>query len=248
MKKIILFGILSFTLAALWLLPLSIVKPYTEKMARGFILEDVHGTIWNGGAQHFILNDINLGYVNWQVKPLQSLTSLSLKTNFSIEGDELSVNGLAGLSVNKKLTLTDTQFELQASYINKLQKNAQLAGDFKGKIKSAELHQQEFPQIDGVLNWKNGAVISPIKLAAGDYSALIKPVAGDLDIKLSSNEAPIELNGDLKLKKDWTFTTDLKAKTNNPGLIAMLKLAGNQQPDGTILINQSGNLKPYIGQ
>ena len=248
MKKIVLFGILSFIFAALWHLPLSIVKPYAEQMIKGLKLDGVTGTIWQGGAQQFTVNNNYLGKVDWRVNPLQSLTSLSLKTNFSIDGDELSANGLAGLSVNKKLTLTDTQFELQASYINKLQKNAQLAGDFKGKIKYAELHQQEFPQIEGVLNWKNGAVISPIKLAAGDYSAIIKPVAGDLDIKLSSNEAPIELNGDLKLKKDWTFTTNLKAKTNNPGLIAMLKIAGNQQPDGTILINQSGNLKPYIGQ
>ena len=248
MKKIIFFGILSFVLAALWLLPLSIVKPYAEQMIKGLKLDGVSGTIWRGGAQQFTVNNNYLGKVDWRVSPLQSLTSLSLKTDFSIDGDELSAKGLAGLSVNKKLILTNTQFDMQASYINKLQKNAQLAGDFKGNITFAELQQQELPQIDGVLDWNDGAVNSPIKLEAGNYRAQIKPVAGDLEIIVSSNAAPIELNGDIKLKSDWSFTTNLIVKTNESGLNAMIKLAGKQQPDGTILINQSGNLKPYIGK
>jgi hypothetical protein len=248
MKKKILLGIFSFLLATLWLLPLSIIKPYAEKMVNGLKLEGVRGTVWRGGAQHFTANNNYLGKVNWHVQPLQSLTSLSLKSNFSIDGDELSAMGLAGLTLDNKIILNNTQFDLNASYINRLQKNTKLSGNFKGNIKYAEIDQQVAPQIDGVVDWKEGAVNSPIKIEAGDYRAVIKPVSGDLDIKLSSNEAPIELNGDFKLKSDWTFTTKLRAKTNNPGLSAMLNLAGKPQADGSVLINKTGNLKPYISR
>lgn len=248
MKKKVLLGVLSFLLAALWLLPLSIVKPYVEKMAQGFKLGGVSGTVWNGEALNFTANNQYLGKVNWQVQPLQSLTSLSLKTIFNIDGDELSAKGLAGLTLDKKITLNDTQFDLNASYINKLQKNVKLAGNFKGNIKYAEIGQQKVPNVDGILDWKEGAIDSPINVEAGDYRAVIIPVSGDLEISLSSNEAPIELSGDLKLKSDWTFTTNLKAKANIPGLTSMLNIAGKPQADGTVLINQTGNLKPYLGR
>jgi hypothetical protein len=247
MKKILFVGVISFLLTAIWLLPLSIVKPYAEKMIKGLKLEDVNGTLWKGEAQHFTANNNYFGKVNWQVQPLQSLLSLSLKSNFSIDGDELSATGLAGLGLNKNLTLENTQFDLNASYINKLQKNAKLSGNFMGSINHAEIEIKAVPQIDGVINWKNGAVTSPITLEPGDYRAVIKPASGNLEIKLTSSAAPIELNGDLKLNSDWTYTTDLKAKSINPGLAAMLKIAGIPQADGTVIVKQKGNLKPIIG-
>lgn len=248
MKKIIFIGFVSFLVAGLWLLPLSFVKPYAENMVNGLKLEQVSGTLWEGQTQHFTANNNYLGKVNWRVQPLQSLMSLSLKSNFTIDGDDLTANGLAGLTLDKKLTLVNTQFDMDANYLNRLQRNAQLSGTVKGNIKRAELDQQSVPQINGTINWDNGAVNSPIKLEAGDYFAVITPDAGDLDIKLSSKEAPVELNGDIKLKKDWMFESRVKAKTTDPGLAAMLNLAGKAQTDGSVLINQTGNLKPFIGR
>ncbi len=248
MKKVLFLGIISFIFSALWFLPLTVVKPYAEKMINGLKLENESGTLWKGEVQQLTVQNTKLGNVSWNVLPLQSLISLSLKSKFNINGNDLVANGIAGLTLGEKLILNNTQFDLNASYLNKLQKNAKLSGNIKGNIKHAEIDQQAVPQINGVIDWKNGAVNSPIKLEPGDYRATITPVSGNLDIKLTSNEAPVELNGDLTLNKDWTFITNLIAKANNQGLTAMLKLAGKQQADGTVLINKKGNLKPFIGR
>ena len=84
-------------------------------------------------------------------------------------------------------------------------------------------------------------------MAEGDYRAVIKPENKDLKIQLSSKEAPIELNGDIKLQSDWIFDTNLITKSSNAGLMAMMKFAGKPQSDGTILIQKKGDLKPFIG-
>lgn len=248
MKKIIFLGILSFLLAALWQLPLSFAKPYIEKYVKGLTMEDVSGTIWNGEAKQMTADNTSLGHVKWKVDPLKSLTSLSLSSSFKIDDNDLNAKGLAALTPKKKLILDNTQFSINADYLNKLQKNAKLAGDISGNIKHAVLDQKNLPEINGTIDWKEGAIDSPIKLAKGDYHAILTPDAGDLKILLSSSDAPAELNGEIRLNKEWMFETDLSIKAKDKGLGSMLGLIGKKQADGTIIVKQKGDLKPFIGK
>ena len=248
MKKIIFLGLLAFLAAALWQLPLSYAKPYAEKYVRGLQLKGVSGTVWNGEAQQLIANNRNLENVKWKVKPLESLTSLSLKFDFDIKGRDLTANGLAGITPNKTLILNDTQFELNASYINKQQQLAKLSGDITGNIKYAELNQKDLPIIDGIVDWKEAAVSSPIKLAQGDYHAIITPDSGNLNIQLSSSDAPVELGGKITLNKEWIYKTDLNIKATDPNLAPMMGLLGRKQANGAVNIKKQGDLKPFIGK
>ena len=172
---------------------------------------------------------------------------MSFKTKFRLESTDINANGLAGLTIDKNLVLDNTQFDINAEYLNTLQNKAKLAGSINGFVKNALLKEKNVPIIDGIVNWQNGSLDTPIKMAKGDYRAIIKPDNKNLDIKLSSREAPIELNGDIKLQKDWVFNTNLNAKSDDRSLMAMITFAGKLQTNGTVLIQQKGDLKPYIG-
>ena len=249
MKKILFAGLVSFLLAALWQLPLSYVKPHIEKLAGGDItLGQVSGTLWRGVARDLTVKNIPLGQLNWQIQPLKSLLSLSLKSDFTLNGDEVKATGNISLSANKKVTLNNTDFEVDTLFINKLQNKAKLLGELQGKIKYAEIHNKNLPVIDGVIDWKEGALKSPIKLPAGNYNAVINPDSGDLKIKLTSSDAPAELNGDIKLKKDWKYNANIIVKASDQGLNSMLKFTGKQQADGSFAFKNNGDLKPFIGQ
>ncbi len=248
MKKIIYLGLFAFLAAVLWQLPLSFAKPYAEKYVRGLQLNEVSGTIWNGESKHLIANNTDFENVKWNIKPLQSLTSLSLKFDFDIDGRELSANGLAGITPSKTLIIDNTQFELNASYINKQQRLAKLSGDIKGTIKHAEMNQQDLPMIDGIIDWKEAAVSSPIKLTQGDYHAIITPDSGNLNIQLSSSDAPVELGGKITVNKEWIYNTDLNIKAIDPNITPMMGLLGKQQENGTVNIKKQGDLKPFIGK
>ena len=248
MKKIIFLGLLSFLAAALWQLPLSFANPYLVKYVKGVTLEDVSGTVWNGEAKHLFANDIDFEKVKWSVKPLQSLTSFSLKFDFDIQGRDLTANGLAGITLNKTLILDKTKFDLNASYLNTQQRFAMLSGDIKGNIKHAEINQKDLPIVNGTIDWKEAALNSPIKLTQGDYHAVITPDAGDMNIKLSSSDAPVELAGTIKLNKEWLYDTDLKIKSADPSIISMIGMIGEKQADDMVNIKQKGDLKPYLGK
>jgi len=248
MKKILFLGLLTFLVAAIWQLPLSYAKPYAEKYVRGLKLKGTNGTIWNGEAEQLITNNTNLGNVKWSVKPLNSLSSLSLKFDFDINGQDLTAKGLAGVTLNKTLIINNTQFELNANYLNTRQRIAKLAGEITGNIKHAEFNQKDLPLIDGVIDWKQAAVNSPIKLAQGDYHAIIKPKSGNLDIQLSSSDAPVELAGKITLNKEWIYKTDLNIKAIDPNLEPMMGLLGNKQTNGSVKLIKQGDLKPLIGK
>ncbi|MEB8432383.1 type II secretion system protein N [Cocleimonas sp. KMM 6892] len=246
MKKIIFFGLIAFLLAAVWQLPLSIAQPYLEKTVKGLSLGPTSGTIWNGEAKEFTLNNNSLGEVNWKIQLLKSLTSFKLKSYFKVQGKDINAEGIAGIGTNKQLSFDDTTFDINSDYINKLQKNAKLSGNITGDISHATLSEKEVPQIKGIIDWKDGALSSPIKLGPGNYKAIVSPLSGDLDIKLSSNEAPIDLSGDIKLIKDWTYSTNISAKSSEPGIAAMLNLAGKKQANGSVTIVNKGDLSPFI--
>lgn len=248
MKKIIFFGLISFFVAAIWQLPLSFAKPYIEKVAKQIKMDGVSGTIWNGKAKQLTINKINIENVQWQIKPFQSLISLSLNTTFNINDPNLTANGIASISPTQKLTLDNVKFTLDANYLNKLQQNAKLVGDIIGSIKYAVIDQENLPDINGIVNWNDAAIISPIKLPQGDYHALITSSNDGLNIKLTSTDAPAELNGDIKLNKQWLYDTDIDIKAKEQGLTSMLGLVGEKQADGSVKIKQKGDLKPFLGK
>ncbi len=247
MKKLIFFGLISFILATIWLTPLSFVAPYLSKVTTDVVFKEPQGTIWNGNVNHLNVRNHYLGKASWKVDAIKSIKSLALKSNFKVKSQDIDANGLAGLRFDKRVLIENTRFDLNAEYLNTLQKNAKLTGSFNGFVKNAILKQKEVPIVDGIVNWQNGSLESPIKLAKGDYRAVIKPIDNNLDIKLSSKEAPIELNGKILINKDWAFDTNITTKSSNPGLMAMMKFAGKPQTDGTILIQQKGDLKPFVG-
>ncbi|HIQ15047.1 MAG TPA: type II secretion system protein N [Leucothrix sp.] len=246
MKKIIFFGLISFLFAAIWQLPLPFAKPYIEKLTKQIKMTDVSGTIWNAEAKQLTINNTRIDNVKWKVRPLHSLTTLSLNTSFKIQDKNLTANGIARITPQKKLILDDTKFTLDASYLNTLQNNAKLTGDIIGNIKHAVLDQKDLPEINGVINWNAAAITSPIKVPQGDYHALITPDKDGLHIKLTSSEAPAELNGSIKLNKEWFYDADISIKAKDKGLGSILGLVGKKQPDGSVKIKQKGDLKPFL--
>lgn len=249
MKKIIFLGFLSFSMAALWLLPLAFVKPYAEKYIKGLKMENVQGTIWDGESSNLTVNKTNIGNIKWKVNPIESLKSFTLVSSFNAANNDITAEGLASITPKKQLILKNTQFEVSANYLNSLQKQATLKGDITGNIKQATLDEKNLPEINGTVDWKEASVNSQLlKLAAGDYHAIISPDSGNMKILLSSTDAPADISGNVILNKEWIYETDLVISAKDKGLSSMLGLLGPKQPDGSVLVKKKGDLKPFIGK
>ncbi|PWQ94613.1 type II secretion system protein N [Leucothrix arctica] len=248
--KLILLGLVTFLVTAFALTPVSFVEPHLEKAAPNIVIDNSTGTIWNGQAANLRIDNLNLGRVKWKVRPLKSLMSLSLVSDFNINGEELTAEGLAAYGLDRTIRLTDTTFEADASIASKFQRNFRLGGSFQGLIQSAELEPNVFPIIDGVLNWAQGSLTSPLRLDPANYRADIRSSKDKLTADISASDGPIDLSGLASITNEWVYEADILAKAK-PGLNPLINnvlrnAAGGSKPsaDGSIRINRKGSIQP----
>ncbi len=244
--KLILLGLVTFVVTALWLTPAAFVEPHIERMAPNIQLTGSSGTIWSGQASNARVNGFDLGRVNWSVLPLKSLLSLSLVSDVTIDSPQLNASGQVSYGLDRSIKLDNTNFEADASLLSQVQRFAQFGGEFQGLIEHAEIYPQGFPMINGVLNFSQGEILAPVRLEPGNYRADIRSENNTLTAEITNAGAPLDINGKLALQSDWKYQVNLSAKPQanmNPVAKGFLRSqGGNPGPDGTFLINRKGAL------
>ncbi len=250
-KELILLAIISFIIALLWKAPATLLTSNLQKNNPDLSITGVTGRFWSGKAEQLHFQQTDLGKVSWTLNPL-GLLSATFKGHFNVSNPELNAEGDFSLGLNNVLLLQDTSFNVSGKWVNQFQQAAKLGGQFRGNIAELELQQDEvleLPLVNGVLNWEKGSLSSPISLPDGNYQLTITPDnEGKLTGNLISNNAPIELSGNITLDKKWQYATDLKIKTTPRGkaLRGLLSFAGKKNPDGSVNIKQSGSLLPLL--
>ena len=247
--KLILLGLLTFIITAVWLAPAAFVAPYIQRLAPNIAISGSSGTIWNGAANNLQVNNFDLGQVNWKVLPLKSLTSLSLVSDVTVNGAEITAKGQAAYAYDRTIRLNDVQFAAESSLVARFQPMARLAGTFQGIVNEAEIRPQVFPSITGVLNWIQGSITFPVRLTPGNYRADISSKDETITAKIESADAPLELNGTTSLNSQWQYQADVVAKAK-PGVPPLLNnllrsaAGGNPAADGSVQIKRKGSIKP----
>ncbi len=246
MRKLIILSVVVFILAVLFKTPARVISAQLPKNSP-VSLQGVSGSLWEGKAAQINVDGVNLGEVNWTVNPLGLLTGAA-KGDFHIQGQELKADGNYQISLGKVLTVDKATFSTTGRFVNKLQRYARLDGDFRGSIDHLEMEINEVlapPVVSGLINWEQGSVSSPIKLAEGNYQIKVEPESeGRLVAKITANDAPVDIKGDVVLDSQWQYETNLKIKTKQRGasIQGMLSMAGRPQPDGYIHVKEKGRL------
>lgn len=246
--KLILLGLFTFILTAIWLTPAAFVAPYIERFAPGVQIINASGTIWNGQANSVRTRNFDLGSVGWKLRPLKSLFSLSAVADLDIKGNELKANGNAAYGLDKSIRLSDVQFEADAGIIKRFQPQVGLTGNFEGLIDDAEIKPGGFPVVNGVVNMVQLSVIFP-RVEAGNYRADIQTEDNSLIADISSGDSPLNLSGKASINSNWQYQSDVIAKASpelNPMIMNLLRpVAGNNPgPDGSLRINRKGTIAP----
>ena len=248
--KLILLGLVTFLITAIVLTPTAFIAPHLNKVAPNITLSDGSGTIWNGQVGKLRIDNFDLGRVIWKVRPIKSLLSLSLVTDFDIKGQELTAKGLGSYGYDRTITLSDTTFEAEASIASRFQRNFRLGGSFQGLITAAEMQPNVFPTVDGVLNWAQGSIVSPLRLDPANYRADIRSSKDKLTADISASDGPIDLSGLASITSGWEYEADILAKPTasiNPLINNVLRNAAGGTPpaaDGSIRINRKGSVPP----
>ena len=246
--KLLLLGLLTFVITALWLTPAAFVAPYIERAAPNIKIANASGTIWNGEAGSVRANNFDVGAIDWKVRPLSSLLSMSLVTDLIIKGAELNANGNMAYGLDKSIRLEAVKFDADASIVKRFQPQVGLTGTFEGLIDNAEIQKGGFPIVNGVVNLVQGSVIFP-RIEPGNYRADISSEDDSLIAEISSVDSPLSLDGKASINSAWQYQSDILAKASpslNPMIMNLLRpVAGNNPgPDGSLRINRKGKIAP----
>ena len=247
--KLILLGLITFALTALWLMPAAFVAPHIQRMAPNIAISGSSGTIWNGAANNLRVNNFDLGETSWKVLPLKSLTSLSLVSDITVNGQEITAKGQAAYAYDRTIRLNDMQFEAESSLVARFQPMAKLTGSFQGLVNEAEIRPKVFPSVTGVVNWIQGGITFPMRLAPGNYRADISSQDETITANIESADAPLELKGTTSLNSQWQYQANVVAKAK-PGVPPLLNnllrsaAGGNPSADGSVQIKRKGSIKP----
>lgn len=248
--KLILLGLITFMITAIWLTPTAFVIPHIQRLAPNVQISGGNGTIWNGSITQLRVNNFDVGRVAWKVLPLKSLTSLSLMSEIEVDGSQVTAKGLAAYAYDRTIRLNTVQFEADSSLVARIQPMAKLGGKFQGLINDAEVRPSRFPSVNGVLNWIQGSVTFPVRLSPGNYRADISSQDETITAKIESdNTTPLELNGTTSLNSQWQYQADVTAKAK-PGVPPLLNnllrsaAGGNPSADGSVQIKRKGSIKP----
>lgn len=248
-KTLIITGLLAFGGTLIATLPASFVVEPLNKQPN-ITLSGAEGSLWTGNITQATVNNISWGEVHWKLQPLSLLTG-KLAVKLDTKHPEADIKGIAKINLSKELTLQDVLFNISGSRINQLQPYAKFAGTAKGRIDNlylADFELNQAPLIDGVLNLEHASMSMPMNIHEGNYKLMIENNGEENVGKISTHQAPVEITGNLTLKKDWNYKTDLAIKTTPTGsnLNVFLNMAGKKTADGKLLIKQQGDLKPLL--
>ncbi len=205
-------------------------------------LNGVEGTVWRGLAQDSRWQGQSLGQLQWRLHVLPLLLA-RIKTEFTLRGDGLLVDGTASVDRNRRIDLRDTRIEAKIDQLP-LARDRLLAvpsGQLAGRIERAEIMGNWFETLAANLDWDPAALTAPLPVELGAVHVDLVGTAGNLDGTLTSR-GPLETQGGFKLTRSGRLTTDitLRPTAQTPqDLKDVLPMLGKPGRDGAIRIKQA---------
>lgn len=212
----------------------------------GIKLDGLSGTVWNGSAASFHVQDQSIGSLDWEVNFLRLFLG---KADLTVR-----LSGVSGLSADGHIG-----YGLSGAYANdlRLSLSANMISDYlpvpipvslSGKVKVVVneylVNNPLCNTLNGTLTWSQAQVISPIGTAElGPVTANLSCKSGNIVMKGKSNSDAIETEFNVSLAPNQQIEVDglLKPGEALPeSLKSQLKWLGEPDSEGRYQLNFNG--------
>lgn len=240
-----LIGILSFTIAAIAMIPAKFAYSFLNTNTASFQLYDIKGTIWSGQASQLHIPGQVFNKVKWQIHPVSMLLG-DITVDIQISDSDypvkatISRNFFSGLTQAENLkAIVPASLVQQLPYGNFLG----LSGTININLPTIITSENSLKTANGIIRLNEGQLTTPVQSALGNIEFKISSKDDDILVVISDQKAPIGIQGTLRIKPDnkFTFKASFTPRPNaNVFLINMLKNVGQQQQNGSMLVQYSG--------
>ena len=248
-KHLISTAIVSYILFVLVYVPASAMVKFFNDSIPHINIEGATGTIWDGSAQRVTLNNqYILDNANWSVCTWRLIIGeacIDLTTSY----DNNILQGEVGINVFGTLIARNLQASLDAKELG-ITLNlpvGELSGDVSLNIETIKWNNEQLPDTDGAIKWRNASITLTEKIELGLISVhLSSSDEFPVTAMINNKDGQISVEGHTNISDDGTYALELRLKPGNnasSNLRKNLRMFTKKQPDGSYLVENSGNLK-----
>jgi general secretion pathway protein N len=231
-----------------WFLPASWALPWLQAQRRGWHLDDVSGTLWQGRAgQVSLANGTPLGSLDWTLSHRALLGDIRM--GFDLRQPQLQLQAHVHRISPTQIELHDVSLHMNMALLDPQPwLRGQPQGQLDLQIPQAQLQGNWPMQLDAHGTWSHAAVQTPQgKLPLGALSLAITGESGVIQGTLSDDgKGPLQTAGRLSLSPlGWDLQLRLIPRSDNPALMSWLRSLGPLKADGTLELRYRGGLAQW---
>ncbi len=247
-KKQFKYLVITFFLYLLFLivnLPASIVLS-SVTLPANLSYSTVSGSVWSGKLQQVRYRGVSLGTVNWELSPFNLLLA-ELSSDISVVNNKQFLNTELTISYSGKIELQETRFSVDLSLLQPLTYGMPFSYDGKasGYFPVSYFHKNNHIGLNGKLSLSSLAMISPQQQVLGNFAINFRAEnEGATSGKIKDTGGPLNISGQLSLKKNGLFTVSAKLASREAGssLEQAIAFLGAKDSSGRVQLNSSFKL------
>ncbi len=246
----VILGVVGYLFFLIYSLPAQQVVGWLgdSQATAGLRILGPSGTAWTGNARNVFYRNRPLGELSWSFRPGYLLLG-KLAYAFELKDTGQQASGTLLTGFGGHLRVEDLEALVLASRLPELlqQGQVQIGGKVRASQLALSLDGNQITAADGIVEWLDGNLQSPLNLSIGDLRAELAtdPDNGEITGQIRDLKGTIAVQAEVRLKADGNFQVDGKLKPGenaDPGLTGALQAVGRQQSDGTIVVKYSGRM------
>lgn len=231
-----------------WFLPAGVAVPLFASRAKGLVLDDLSGTLWNGRAGRVTTRDgRELGQVTWQLGRDAILGRIHLQLH--MDGRAGRFDGHMERTDPDAVHWTGVDFRLDAAALAGPASPQDLAplGVVDGRVPRADLQGNWPVALEADIRWRAAAVRTPEGVVAlGNLALKAASVDGVLRATLADDgQGPLAAKVALAASPlGWRLDGRLAPRARDTALSHLIARAGPPGRDGAVTLQRKAGLAP----
>ncbi len=200
-KKILVVAIASFVFFLALNIPAQVIPPFLDATSAN--MTGLSGTLWNGAAQNFSVDQLQFGKAKWRWKPGGLLTG-RMEFDFHAGNPGRQLSGRFGLSVSGDVHARNANLELLLTQLGTMPFGTQAS--ISVEIESLSMAGSWPDHATGTIHLHNTSMKVPDSLTLGDFEGHFRiENGGNLLADFFDLDGALEINGTLDLDASGNY-------------------------------------------
>lgn len=239
MKKYFMYGLIAFLLSLIVYLPASLGAKFLPSHMTG---TDYQGSLWQGSATNFRINDFDLGYIQWDMRASCLFT---FKICAHIIQEQPRLNSTFDIQARSNIQIANLSANGDTAVVASAAQNLGInpTGFFEADISKASFKGDVIEFIEGNVVFNSLSLNGVLRISMGDVESIFIPQEDHTQISITNSDGHLDLSGIIQLYMDTSYQVDLRLTENNltnQTITNGLKYVSKQQSDGSYQIKQRG--------